>query len=270
MNIINRFNNKQRFLICCGAYVLIIVIMIAVTAGSTGGQAVQTVQTATEAPTESATAAPTQPPNTHMIDGVPCIQQAGLSAGCETYACTMLLQFLGYDIDEYQFADNYLITSLTSWGDDGTHYGPDMNSAMAGTAYMGFGIYAPAMAKSMNNYFKAVGSKQTATALEGVPLEQLCKDYVDKDIPVMVWATTWMEEPYDAHSWVVDYVDENAKAKIGDTVWWKEHEHCLVLIGYDEEEYYFADSYKGAVSHFEKDLVKERYEQIGTMAIVVQ
>lgn len=266
-----KLTKRGRFIACCVAFVLIIVLLIAVTAGSVKGSGGD--QPAAAAPTEApavATEAPTQPSNTHMIEGVPTIQQAGLSAGCETYACTMLLQFLGYDIDEYQFADNYLITSLTSWGDDGTHYGPDMHSAMAGTAYMGFGIYAPAMAKSMNNYFKAVGSKHKATALEGVPLEELCEKYIDNDIPVMVWATTWMEEPYDAHSWVVDYVDENAKAKIGDTVWWKEHEHCLVLIGYDEKEYYFADSYKGAVSQFEKELVKTRYEQIGTMAIVVQ
>ena len=274
MNSKSKINKKRRFLLCCLAYAVILVLLIAITVGKSNEddsnritpaeQSSESLTSPTEAPTEQVQS------KSHMIEGVPTIQQSGLSAGCETYACTMLLQYLGYDIDEYRFADNYLIYSLTSWDENGVHYGPDMHSAMAGTAYAGFGIYAPAMAKSMNNYFKEIGSSQKATALEGVSLEELCRQYIDKDIPVMVWATTWMEEPYEASSWVVDYVDENARAEIGDTVSWMEHEHCLVLIGYDETQYYFADSYKGAVSNFDKDLSQLRYEQIGTMAIVVQ
>lgn len=279
----HKMNAKKRFLICCAAYLLIVILLIVITAagGSGGNTADSNSENGTPAttapdpgvtPTDPSVSDPTQANiNGHMIEGVPTIQQAGLNAGCETYACTMLLQYLGYDIDEYRFADNYLICSPTWWDDDGTHYGPDMYSAMAGTAYLGFGVYAPAMAKSMNNYFTAVGSKQKAYPLEGKSLESLCKEYIDNDIPVMVWATTWMQEPnVGEYYWVVDYVDENARSKIGDTVYWPEHEHCLVLIGYDDENYYFADSYKGAVSHFEKDLCNERYEQIGTMAIVVK
>lgn len=274
-------NKKRRILICCAAYLVIMVILIFVTVTKAGDSAPIADPTAapTTAPSDDPSVTPSDDPSenptqaltgSHMIEGVPTIQQSGLNAGCETYACTMLLQYLGYDMDEYEFADNYLITSLTSWDGNGVHYGPDMHSAMAGTAYAGFGIYAPAMAKSMNRYFDAVGSSQKATALEGIPLDELCRKYIDNDIPVMVWATTWMDEPYEASSWVVDYVDENARAEIGDTVSWMQHEHCLVLIGYDDKNYYFADSYKGAVSQFEKELSQLRYEQIGTMAIVVQ
>ena len=284
-----KWNKKSRFLICCTAFVLILALLIVITA--TGSSSPATESSSSENSGDSSTSADissdsqdtpsgktddsSSHPTSHMIDGVPTIQQADLKAGCETYACTMLLQSLGYDMDEYLFADNYLISSPTSWDEYGNHYGPDMYSAMAGTAYMGFGIYAPAMAKSMNRYLTAVGSNQKAYDLEGVPLEQLCRDYIDHDIPVMVWATTWMWEPgtgeESLHRWIVDYVDpEIGRAQIGDEVYWKEHEHCLVLIGYDETDYYFADSYKGAVSHFEKALCQQRYEQIGTMAIVVK
>ena len=279
MDKLKKLTGKQRFLICIGAFVLILILLIIITASGgsvTNSGSAKSSGQSSELPTSAAAAseAPTekyQKGTSYMIEGVPTIQQSGLSAGCETYACTMLLQYLGYDMDEYEFADNYLICSLTSWSDDGTiHYGPDMHSAMAGTAYAGFGIYAPAMAKSMNNYLKAVNSTQKATALEGVSLDDLCRQYIDNDIPVMVWATTWMEEPEVGSTWVVDFVDENATAQIGDTVEWMEHEHCLVLIGYDKENYYFADSYKGAVSCFEKGLSQDRYEKIGTMAIVVK
>ena len=216
----------------------------------------------TEAPTEK---------TSHYIEGVPVIQQYDLKAGCETYACTMLLQSLGFDIDEYRFADNYLIYKDVYYDNDFRMYGPDMHSAFAGNVYdIGYGVYAPAMAKSINNFLSSVKSPLKAYAMDGVPLESLCETYIDNDIPVMIWATTNMWEPTPHTSWTVDYVDENATKQVGDTETWYEHEHCLVLIGYDEKEYYFADSVAGVVSHFEKAEVDERYKQIGTMSIVVK
>ncbi len=148
--------------------------------------------------------------------------------------------------------------------------GPDLYSGFAGTAYAGWGVYAPSMAKSMNQYLKDKKSDQKAYNAENIPLETLCEEYIDKDIPVMIWATTNMDEPYVFSTWTVNYVDENAKTKLGDTFNWYAHEHCLVLIGYDENEYYFDDSAAGAVSHFKKELVNERYQQLGAQSIVVK
>ncbi len=224
----------------------------------------------TEETRKPATVVETVAPAAHMIEGVPVIAQQELNSGCETYACTMLLQSMGFDINEADFADQYLICSAIFYDEAGTRYGPDMHSAFAGTVYNGYGIYAPAMAKSMNRFFSSEHSALSAKAIEGVSLETLCKSYIDRDIPVMVWATVNMDEPYEKASWVVSFVDENATAKEGDTVWWLQNEHCLVLIGYDEDEYYFADSCAGAVSHFEKALCQQRYEQLDTQAIVVQ
>ncbi len=209
-------------------------------------------------------------PESYMIDNVEVISQTDLKAGCETYACTMLLNSLGFDVDEHTIADNYLNTHYLSWDENGKAFGPDMHSAFAGSPYAGWGVYAPSMAKSMNSYLQDQHSTLKAYDYKDIPLETLCRDYVSRDIPVMVWATTDMEEPYVFDSWTVDYVDENAEAKIGDTVDWYMHEHCLVLIGYDENEYYFADSAAGAVSHFDKELVKLRYEQMFSQCIVVK
>lgn len=209
-------------------------------------------------------------PTKHMISGVPVIAQEDLNSGCETYACTMLLQSLGFDITPDVFAEKYLICSPITYPDWITRYGPDMNSAFAGTVYNGYGIYAPAMAKSMNKYLKAQKSGLTATALKGIPLSDLCHVYIDKDIPVMVWATVEMGEPYEKATWIVDYVDENAVTKKGDTFSWYQGEHCLVLIGYDEDEYFFSDSCAGAVSHFDKELCEKRYDQLFTQGIVVE
>lgn len=209
----------------------------------------------------------------YHIDNVSTLTQDGLRSGCETYACTMLLQTLGYDITEYEFADNYLICYDVYYGADGNLYGPDMNSAFAGNVYngYGYGINAIAMAKCMNSYLDTIeGDNKRAYALEDVSLDDLCQEYIANDIPVMVWATTYMNEPYEFESWIVDYVDENARLEVGDTEVWLQYEHCMMLCGFDEENYYFADSISGDVSAFSKEISNERYAQLSSQAIVVK
>ena len=209
-------------------------------------------------------------PKTHSIPNVKASLQDTLMAGCETHACTSLLQSLGYDINEFEFADKYLECHMVSEDEVGQRFGPDMNSGFAGTAYAGWGVYAPAMCKFMNHYLSDVKSDKKAYLVEDTSLEDLCREYIDNDIPVMIWATTDMQEPIVYDAWKVDYVDENAKYKKGDTFVWMIHEHCLVLCGYDEKDYFFSDSVAGDVSHFEKNISEKRYEQLGYQAIVVK
>lgn len=215
----------------------------------------------TESPTES---------KKHVIEGVNVISQDHYYAGCETYACTMMLQYLGYDIDEFAFADQYLIAQPIYYDEYGTRYGPDMNSAQAGDLYTGYGIFAPAMAKSINLYLDTTDSGKRAYALKNVSLDDLCEQYIVNDIPAMVWVTVGMEKSYDTVSWVVSYVDENSDMNIGDTFTWQNTEHCNLLIGYDEDAFYFADSVEGKITRYEKDICRDRFEEIGSMALVVR
>ena len=209
-------------------------------------------------------------PNYHQISGVPVIPQDEYLACCESYACTMLMQYLGFELEIGDFVNNYLIIKPVEYGADGKRYGPDLNSAFGGDLYFGYGINAPAMAKCINNYLKDQNSKLKAHPIIGTSLKELCDEYVKNDVPVMVWATAGLQEPYVKASWIVNYVDENATKKVGDTMDWQMHEHCMVLIGYDENNYYFSDSVAGQVSKFDKKTTEERYAQIGTQAIVVK
>lgn len=209
-------------------------------------------------------------PNSYMIENISALEQVELSAGCEVYACTVLLQYLGFDIDEHEFSENYLITSPISYDENIQRYGPDMNSAYAGDVYEGYGIYAPAMAKSMNKYLHTTNTDKQAIIAQEVSLEKLCHKYVTKDIPVMVWATTYMHEPYVKAEWIIDYVDENSDKCIGDIEQWMQNEHCLVLMGYDSEHYYFCDSVSGEISAYEKEVSQKRFSELGSQAIVVK
>lgn len=206
----------------------------------------------------------------HQIENVPVLSQNDLTACCESYACTMTLQYYGFDLTINEFVENYLIKKPVYYGSDGTLYGPDMDAAFAGDIYFGYGINSPAMAKCMNTYLKEKNSNLTAQSLKGVSVEELCEKYVAKDIPVMIWATANMDEPFVHKTWVVDYVDENSTVKVGDEVSWQMHEHCMVLIGFDEQNYYLSDSVAGKVSVFERATFEDRYAKLGTQAIVVQ
>lgn len=262
-------NNKRIAILVVAAAVFVLLCLVSIVLVGNMNRTEQAAESAASAVGESTGKSA---PVSHMIPKAAkyVIPQTELMAGCETYACTMLFHILGFDIDEFTFAENYLDCHYVFEDEDGNKEGPDMYSAFAGTAYGGWGVYAPSMAKSMNLYLDDQKSDLNAYNYENVPLETLCEEYTVNDIPVMIWATTDMQEPYVFDVWTVNYVDENAKTKIGDTFEWYAHEHCLVLVGFDENEYYFCDSAAGEVSHFKKDLVAKRYEQLGTQCIVVK
>lgn len=209
-------------------------------------------------------------PKSKKINNVPLVNQNKLPTGCETCSATMLLKFYGYSISETKFADDYLVKRNLSVS-NGNLYGPDPNSAFIGSPYYsnGFGVYAPAMAKFMNNYFADNKNKHKAGLLEGKSLEMLCAEYISNGQPVMVWATINMSGSYKTSSWIVNYADENAKYPKGSTYTWTANEHCLVLTGYDSEYYYFNDPWTNQRTKYSRSLVDTRYAELGRQAIAV-
>lgn len=262
---------KRNSTFVCAGLVVLGIILSSVAAPKTVSKPAVEVPEQTQGTTVAETQPVTAKPNGHTISGIPIISQDYYKAGCETYACTMLLQGLGYDIDEHRFVDNYLILEEFSYDENGNMCGPDMNSAFAGNIYNGAGIFCPAMAKSMNKFLETQrGDARRAYPIKGMTLAQLCSEYIDKDIPVMTWVTTYMEESYERLSWVVDYVDENAERQIGELQSWRQNEHCMVLIGYTDRAYIFCDSVAGKVVSHDKTLAETRFKEIGNQAIVVK
>ncbi|GHV24174.1 hypothetical protein FACS189465_0910 [Clostridia bacterium] len=218
-----------------------------------------------------------------LIQGVPYINQKEIVFGCEAVSATMLLQFYGYEISEKDFTDKHLIKRDWHEEEDGQAYGPDPNAAYPGNPYVssgdncGFGSYAPSTAKSMETILDhAKHRTKVTTRLE---LEDLVKNYIDEDIPVLVWATMDMKPSSPGMRWIIDFVDESLdesivvkkKYKVGDEFEWIRSEHCLVLVGYDDDNYWFNDPYEnhGLIS-YHKELVKQRFEELGKQSVVIE
>lgn len=199
-------------------------------------------------------------PLSHKIAGVPQIcQYPNFPTGCESASAVMALTFAGEEISLSEFVDGCLEKDGHFEMRGGKLYGPDPFCVFAGSPRdaTSFGCMAPVIRNAME---KVVAGRRSVLDLTGQELGQLCRDHVAKDRPVMVWVTMAMYDTYPGVSWYL----EN-----GEYYQWPANEHCMVLIGYDEESYYFIDPMKGKEVSYSRELVSDRFEKLGKQALVL-
>lgn len=220
--------------------------------------------------------ADTQPPNTdngeenektvrrevrpvRKVISVPLISQQDYPTGCESVTSVMALQFAGYDVSVDEFIDQYLKTGRY-YAKDGQYYGDSPYSSFIGNPRTGsgFGCFAPVIYEAL---VKAAGENQVKD-LTGMPLGEICKDYIGNGIPVILWATMEMTASYPGRQWTI--------LDTGETYTWSAQEHCLLLVGVDDEYYYFNDPRHGeGMTKYEKKVTEERYGEMGSQALAV-
>ncbi len=195
----------------------------------------------------------------HILD-VEYISQAGYPTGCESASAVMLLHAAGYSTTIADFIDSALnIGSLYYSG--GILYGPHPDDAFIGNPRLssGYGCYAPVIVNALN---KILTGGDTAVNLTGTSLSDLLTNYVDRGTPVAVWATINMVESTPGTQWVIP--------ETGKTFTWKRSEHCLVLVGYDENYYYFNDPYNNnGLKAYDKATVEARFAYMGSQSVVI-
>lgn len=194
-----------------------------------------------------------------MID-VPYLSQSGTyPTGCESVSAVMVLQYYGMSMTPSQFIDQYLTKQGFTW-ENGVRIGPDPRQAFVGDPYSksGYGCYAPVIIDALR---KACPQNLEVRNETGSSLSYLASFYVDADIPVLIWATMDMKESWDSDSW---------QLPDGSKFTWCAGEHCLVLVGYDADRYYFNDPYENhGVVGYDKRVVEERYRELGYQAVAV-
>ncbi|WP_164918921.1 C39 family peptidase [Caproiciproducens sp. NJN-50] len=196
-----------------------------------------------------------------IID-VPYISQQGtLATGCELVSSMMILKYYGYDVTADEIIRRTPQSDLTQSNNGLT--GAHPSEAFIGDPHSpnGFGCYAPVIASVMNSFFERDGTKK-AVDVTGTDLESLIHNYIEHDTPVIIWATSNMKQPRAGKSWTIE--------NTGDTFQWISGEHCLVLVGYDQDSYYFNDPYESnGLIAFEKGIVEDRFQTLGQQAVVV-
>ncbi len=213
-------------------------------------------------------------PNAKLIE-VPYMNQLDVVFGCEAVSATMVLQFYGCDITWKEFTDDYLVKKPWHEDENGVRFGPDPYAAYPGDPYKddgpncGYGCYAPCLAKCMNKVLPA--DKYVAVVTSNLKLVDLVANYIDAGDPVLIWATMDMAPARLTRSWIIDYVDEDSHFRLGDVFTWNGNEHCLVLVGYDKDRYFFNDPYKNhGLIGYDRQIVEQRFREQGTQSVVVR
>ena len=106
-----------------------------------------------------------------------------------------------------------------------------------------------------------------AVDTSGTELQELAETYLPQGQPVLIWATISMIENFPNLGWYL--LDEDGEPT---DEWydWQVNEHCLVLVGYDEDYYYFNDPYTWrSQTSYSRELVEKRFEAIGKYSVAV-
>lgn len=197
----------------------------------------------------------------YVISDVPHLyQMENYPTGCESVAAVSLMKYYGIDISVDAFIDYYLDTAGTPYYEAGILKGESPWNYFIGdprTEY-GFGCYATVIKKAMD---RCLPEEFCTLYIENKSLYDISNEYVSKGIPVMIWATMEMKEPVNGDSW---------ELSDGTIFTFIRPEHALLLIGFDNEKYYFSDSMsKDTVVSYPKACCERAFGGLGNQALVI-
>ncbi|MCR4761877.1 MAG: C39 family peptidase [Oscillospiraceae bacterium] len=197
-----------------------------------------------------------------IIENVPHYTQfSEYLTACESLAAVSLMRYYGIDMTPELFLDGYLpVADYPDKDSDGELHGESPWDYFIGDPMRGdaFGCYNSALAAGINKIRDGL-----AVAMDNVPLWKLCKNYIDKGQPVVIWGTMYMAPPNDSYS-IRWYLPD------GELFTFVGPEHALVLIGYDRNNYYFSDSLQyGDVTAYNKKMVEKAYYGLSAQSLVL-
>lgn len=196
-----------------------------------------------------------------VIEGVPHYTQfTKYLTACESLASVSVLQYYGVNIDIDTFIDKYLPkANYPDLGKDGELHGASPWEYFIGDPRDagGFGCFNTAIEKAINKFADGL-----AIPLDGLSVEDLCTEYIDRGQPVIFWGSIYMQRPY-----VSEFHWKLPDGKMYEFI---NPEHALVLIGYDDDWYYFCDSMSEKdITTYNKQAVETAYEALGKQAVVI-
>lgn len=180
-------------------------------------------------------------------------QYPELPTGCEVTSLAMVLNYYGIEIDKCEIADQYL--------DKGAVGTVDFRKAFVGDPgdENSYGCYAPVIEKTANRILEKEEASLLAVNLTGEEMDELFH-YTEENTPVIIWGTRDCEEGHYSVTWNVN----------GENLTWFTPEHCMVLVGNDNEKVWVADPIYGDIRSYDRVIFQRSYDSLGKQAIVIQ
>ena len=178
-----------------------------------------------------------------------------LPTGCEITSLTIVLNYLGYNVDKEDMARDYLEKSEPFKGSFNDYF---IGSPWDDDAW---GCYAPVITKSANNFLKDHNSKLIAYNTTGSSMEELCVQIASGN-PVIVWTSQALDEKT---------ITTTITLENGTNDYWYSDEHCVVIIGYDLQKgtLTVCDPLEGIVER-DFNTFNSRYEEFQQMGVVIK
>lgn len=195
-----------------------------------------------------------------FIEAKPISQFPTFPTGCESVATTILLRYHGFQITPAQFIDKYLDKGSVPYWANGIQYSPDPQKVFLGNPRSkdGWGIYVGGIERALKKFVDT--NKFDIVVPKNQNMDDLCKNYIINNLPVVVWATVRMQ---DVKSTPLRVIGTNSR------FYWYSPLHCLVLVGYDDTYYYFSDPNTGSYTKFLKSKTQNVYSKMGKQSIVL-
>lgn len=229
---------------------------------SEGALAVEADSTTRITTTTGTTCPPVNPLPSQEIPVI--LQNPELPTGCESTAAVMVLNAYGYEVDKTQFARELPKGTLETY--EGLRYAPHPDVAFTGDPFTpyGYGVFSGVISETMQAFIDSADGLYRARNLAGAEEDTLCA-YVNRGIPVCVWTTMGLQNVENTSGWYIkdgdSYTDEYFS--------WPGNEHCVVMVGCDEETVTVHDPLKGKVN-YDRDTFFQRYQDVGQYAVVLE
>lgn len=173
--------------------------------------------------------------------------------GCESAALYILLKYYDIDVTIDQIIDSLKKGSLPYKIEDEI-YGGNPEEEFIGDPRddSSYGVFNKPIAEVAEKYKPGVQN------IEGLELEQVL-ELVSQNRPVMVWTTIGNLSSRISSIWIY--------RKTGEKIYWKENEHAVVIIGYNNQQVIVSDPYTGRITRYNKGTFRENYNYMGKRAV---
>ena len=182
--------------------------------------------------------------------------------GCESVSAVMALRYAGADVTVEEFIQGYLpLGNVPAYREDGALVGCDPREKFPGdpASEDGWGCYAPVILQAARALLTDQASPIAVQDLTGASLEDLCRDWVSRGTPVVLWATIGMAEPQESETFLLE--------DSGEPFTWIYPLHCLVLTGWDEDHYLLNAPLAGPNTPYPKSATAAAYAALGRQAL---